>query len=179
MLIKILIAVAVIIVVFLIVVASRPSDFRVTRTATIPAAPSAVFPHVNDLKKWQEWSPWAKMDPNAKTTFEGPIAGQGAMFSWAGNDKIGEGKMTIVESRPNELVRFQLDFLKPFAANNTAEFTFEPKGADTVITWTMSGKNNFLFKAVGLFMNCDKMVGGQFEEGLANLKTIVTTKAKK
>ena len=179
MLIKILIAVALLLVVFVIVVASRPSDFRVTRTAPIPASPPVVFAHVNELKKWPEWSPWARMDPTAKSTFEGPIAGKGAIFKWAGNNKVGEGQMTITESRPSELVRFKLDFLKPFEASNTAEFTFEPKGNDTFITWSMAGKNNFMFKAVGLFMNCDKMVGSQFEEGLNNLKTVVTSTAVK
>lgn len=116
-------------------------------------------------------------DPTAKTHFEGPSAGTGASFSWAGNSKVGEGRMTITDSRPDELVRFKLDFLKPFQASNVAEFTFKPEGNQTFVTWSMSGKNNFLFKAVGLFMNCDKIVGNQFERGLANLKSLAETRA--
>src|ERR1044071_2399156 len=110
---KILIVVAVVVVLFLIVVAMQPSDFRVTRSITIATPPEAIFPHVNELKKWDAWSPWMKLDPNAKSTFEGPPAGKGASMSWAGNKEVGEGKMTISESRPNELVRFKLEFYKP------------------------------------------------------------------
>jgi uncharacterized protein YndB with AHSA1/START domain len=165
--------------VFAIVVALRPADFNVTRSTTIAAAPETVFAQVNELHKWETWSPWAKMDPNAKTTYEGPAAGVGAAFAWAGNKNIGEGRMVITESRPNELVRFRLEFLKPFKGTNAAEFTFKPQGNNTLVTWTMSGKNNFITKAVGLFMDCDKMVGSQFEQGLASMKSIVESTAKK
>lgn len=179
MLLYILIAVAVLAVVFVIAVALQPSIFLVSRTATISAPPATVFDHVNDLHKWQEWSPWAKLDPVAKVTFTGPPAGNGAAFSWLGNQKVGEGAMTIVESRPCELIRFQLEFKKPFKANNTAEFTFLPKGNQTEVTWTMSGVSGFMGKAMGLIMNCDKMVGGQFEQGFANLNSVVQTTGKK
>lgn len=161
---------------FLIVVAMQPSEFRTTRSATMAAPASAVFPYVNDLRKFQEWSPWARMDPTCKTTFEGPAAGEGAKFHWAGDNQVGEGGMTIVESRPHELVRIRLEFLKPFQATNTAEFLFQPEGDRTRVTWSMFGKNNFFFKAFGLFVNCDKMIGSQFEEGLANMKAIVETR---
>ncbi|MEO8427589.1 MAG: SRPBCC family protein [Verrucomicrobiota bacterium] len=175
----ILIALPVIVVVFLIIVALRPSEFRVTRAARVSAPPAAVFAHVNDLHKWEAWSPWAKMDPAAKSTFAGSPAGPGASMAWAGNNKVGEGSMTITESRPNELIRFRLDFLKPFKASNTAEFTFKPEGKQTAVTWSVTGRNNFMFKAVGLFMNCDKMLGGQFEQGLANLKSVTEVVAVK
>src|SRR5713226_6692083 len=168
----ILIALAVIVVVFVAIVAVQPSDFRITRSATIAAPPEAVFAQVNDLHNWEAWSPWAKLDPAAKSTYEGPAAGVGAAFAWSGNNKIGEGRMTVIDSRPNVLVRFKLDFLKPFKASNTAEFTFKPEGNQTAVTWSMYGKNNFLSKAVGLFMNCDKMVGGQFEQGLAQMNSV-------
>jgi uncharacterized protein YndB with AHSA1/START domain len=168
----ILIGLAVIIVLFLIVAATRPSEFQVTRSATIAAPPAVVFPHVNDLHKWEAWSPWAKLDPNAKQTYEGPPAGPGAALSWAGNNKVGEGRMEIIESRPTELVRFKLDFLKPMKATNTAEFTFKPEGNGTLVTWAMSGKNNFVGKVFGLIVNCDKMIGGQFEKGLSQMKAI-------
>jgi carbon monoxide dehydrogenase subunit G len=128
---------------------------------------------VNDFHNWQAWSPWAKMDPTAKNSFAGTPSGEGALFSWAGNNKVGEGRMTIMESRPSESIRIKLEFLKPFQATNTAEFTFQPTGEGTLVTWSMSGKNSFMAKAVVLVMNCDKMVGGQFEQGLANLKDVV------
>lgn len=169
----ILIAVPVVIVAFLLVVATRPSGFLVTRSAAFGAPPDAVFPHVNELKKWEAWSPWAKLDPNAKSTFSGPPAGVGAVMAWAGNNQVGEGRMTITESRPNELVRFKLEFFKPMAGVCTAHFTFKSEGKQTVVTWSMEGTNNFVAKAVSLFMNCDKMVGGQFEQGLASMKSIV------
>lgn len=175
--ITILIVVAVIVVVFIAIVAARPSEFRVSRAATIPAPAAVVFTQVNDLHQWNAWSPWARLDPAAKNTFEGPPSGTGAIFRWAGNRNIGEGSMTITESRPNELVRFKLEFLKPFKGTNTAEFTFKPEGNQTVVTWSMSGKSNFIAKAVGLFMDFEKMVGGQFEQGLANMKSVVENKA--
>jgi len=161
--------------VFVVVVSTRPSEFRITRTAAISAPAAAVFAQVNDLHRWKAWSPWAKMDPNAKEVHEGPAAGAGAKMSWSGNNKVGEGSMTITESRPNDFVRFRLEFLKPFAATNTAEFTFKPQGNQTVVTWSMFGHNNFMGKAMGLIMNCDKMVGGQFEKGLAQLKSVAET----
>jgi carbon monoxide dehydrogenase subunit G len=175
----ILISLALIIVVFVIIVALQPADFRVTRSATIAAPPAVVFGHVNDLHLWQDWSPWAKLDPNAKNSFDGPPAGTGARMNWNGNNEVGEGAMTITESRPGEFVGFLLEFKRPFAASNTADFTFKPDGNQTVVTWGMSGKNNFMFKAVGLFMNCDKMLGPQFEKGLADLKTVSEAEAKK
>lgn len=168
----ILIAVAVVVVLFIIIVASRPSDFRIMRTARISAPVDVVFENVNDFHKWEAWSPWAKLDPNAKSTFSGPVAGQGASMAWSGNNKVGEGRMTIADSRPGESIRMNLEFLKPFKANNLAEFTFKAEGDQTVVTWSMSGKNNFMGKAVGLLMNCDKMVGGEFEKGLANLNAV-------
>lgn len=170
---KILIAVAALVLVFIIVVASRPADFRYERSTTIAAPPSAVFPHLNDLHKWQAWSPWAKKDPDAKTTFEGPQEGVGSAMSWAGDSNVGEGKMTITESKPNERVQYRLDFLKPFTGTNMAEFTFTPEGNGTKVVWSMSGKNNFFSKAFGLFVDCEKMIGDDFEQGLRDLKAIV------
>ena len=107
--------------------ALRPSEFRVTRSTLVAAPADVVFAHVNDLHAWEAWSPWAKLDPAAKTTYEGPSAGVGAAFSWDGNRNVGQGRMTIVESRPNQLVRFRLDFLKPFKGTNAAEFTFQSR----------------------------------------------------
>ncbi len=174
----ILISFAVIVVVLAVIIATRPDEFRVTRSAAISALPAVVFAQVNDLHKWDTWSPWAKLDPTAKETFEGPSAGTGAVLRWAGNNKVGEGSMTITESRPNELIRFELEFLKPFAATNTAEFSFKPEGDKTTVTWSMSGHNNFIAKAIGLFMNCEKMVGDQFEQGLAQMKSVAEAAPK-
>lgn len=176
---KILIALALIVAVFAIVAALQPEDVHVTRSATIAAAPAVVFEQINDLHKWQAWSPWAKLDPTAKISYEGPQTGTGAAFSWDGNNQVGVGTMTITESRPNDLIRFKLDFLKPFKGTNTAEFSFKPLGEQTVVTWSMEGKKNFITKAIGLFMDCDKMVGGQFEKGLADLKSVAEAETKK
>ena len=151
----------------------QPADFRISRSAVIAAPPAAVFAQINDFHKWNDWSPWAKLDPNAKNSFDGPASGVGAKFSWSGNNEVGEGAMTITASKPNESVVMKLEFTKPFAAVNTTEFTLKPAGAGTAVTWTMSGKNGFVAKGVGLFINCDKMVGTKFEEGFENLKSIL------
>jgi Polyketide cyclase / dehydrase and lipid transport len=168
----ILLALAFIVIIFLIVIAGRPDEFIVSRSTKISAPPGKVFPHVNDLHKWEAWSPWAKLDPNAKNSFEGADSGTGAAMSWDGNKKIGAGKMTIIESKPGDLIRFKLEFIRPFQATNTAEFNFKSEGSQTVVTWTMFGKSNFFFKAFGLFMNCDDMCGKDFEKGLAAMKSV-------
>ncbi len=172
---KILIAVAALIAVFLIVVALQPSEFKVGRTATIPAPVSTVFAQVNDFHKWEAWSPWAKLDPNAKVNFEGPPEGQGTIMSWAGNDKVGEGKMTLTESRPDELVKIKVDFVKPFEGTSTSQFAFKPEGDQTAVTWTMEGHHNFLAKAMCLVMNGRKMMADTMDEGFANMSRVVKT----
>ncbi len=173
----VLLGFAAIVAVLCLIIASRPDDLKVSRSATMAASPAAVFEQVNDFHKWDAWSPWAKMDPNAKATFEGPSGGEGAKFSWAGNSDVGEGSMTIIESNPNDHVRIKLDFVKPFTGTNDVLMKIEPKGERTMLTWSMAGKMNFVTKAIGLFMNCDKMVGDQFEKGLANMKAIVEVKS--
>jgi uncharacterized protein YndB with AHSA1/START domain len=173
---KILIVLVLILIVFVIVVATRPANFRVTRSDSIAAPAELVFAQVNDFHKWDAWSPWAKLDPAMKQTHEGAPAGTGAIYSWAGNKKVGEGRMTITESRPNELIRIKLEFLKPFAAVNTTEFTFTPVGDQTAIDWSMTGTNNFMAKAFCMFMSMDKMIGGDFEKGLAQMKSIAEAK---
>jgi hypothetical protein len=161
------------VVVLLVVIALRPDTFRIERSATIDAPPSAVFAQVNDFHRWEAWNPWQKVDPAAKNTYSGAAAGPGASFAWQGNKDVGEGRMTIVESHPDDLVKIKLEFLKPFAATNTADFTFVPAGNKTTVTWAMFGDSPFISKAMGLFMDMDKMVGDQFEKGLADLKSIV------
>jgi hypothetical protein len=157
---------------FCALAALQPSELHVERSALIAAPPAVVFAQVNDLRKWQEFSPWAKRDPAAKTVFEGPAAGTGASFTWDGNAEVGAGRMTIVESRPNELVRFRLDFLKPFEGTNDVAFTLTPQDAQTRVVWSMDGENDFVGKAIGLVVNMDAMIGGDFEQGLADLKRL-------
>ncbi len=172
MIINIVIGIAIVVVLFVIIVSLQPADFRISRSASVSAPPQAVFAQVNDFHKWEAWSPWAKMDPSAKNTFTGPDAGVGAGFGWSGNNKVGEGMMTITESRPGELVRIKLEFLKPMKATHAAEFAFKLENGSTTVSWTMSGKNNFMGKAFNLFVNCDRMVGGQFEQGLSAMKAL-------
>lgn len=169
---KILIAVVLISGVFAVLVSMRPDEFQVSRTIRIAAAPERIFPYVNNVQSWDKWSPWAKIDPQAKFSYEGPAEGVGAISRWDGNNEVGTGSMTVIESRPNEYIKFDLEFLKPFAGHNTADFVFKSEADKTTVTWSMSGKNNFITKAVGLFLNCDKMVGDQFEKGLENLKAL-------
>jgi hypothetical protein len=176
MIITLLVVTALILVGLVVFIALRPSEFRVARSATIPAPAAVVFEHVNDFHHWNAWSPWAKLDPNAKNTFEGADSGEGAKYHWEGN-KVGAGDMTLLESRPHELIRIRLEFLKPFKATNAVDFTFQPVGEGTRVTWTMTGKNNFIAKAVGLFIDCEKMCGSQFEQGLANLSSTVAEPA--
>ncbi len=156
-------------------ISRQPDSFSVTRSALIHATPDAVFAHVNDLHKWEHWSPWAKMDPNAKTSFDGPASGTGSSMSWRGK-KTGKGSMHITQSQPHSMVQFRLEFIKPMKATNSAEFIFVPEGSLTKVTWSMWGTNNFIGKAMSLIFNCDKMVGTSFEEGLASLRSVVESK---
>jgi hypothetical protein len=170
---KVLLALLVVGVAFVGFVAIQPSEYRVTRSATMNASAAEVFAQVNDFQKWEAWSPWAKLDPAAKNTFEGPASGTGAIFHWDGNDKVGAGSLTITESRPNEKIQLQLAFIRPFEDTCTTEFTFQPHGEQTEVTWSMFGKKDFIGKACCLFMDMDKMIGGDFENGLASIKKIV------
>ena len=167
---KILLTLAAILVGLAAVIAMQPADFTVTRSTTVNAPPATVFAQVNDFRNWEAWSPWLQMDPNTKFTFGGPAEGEGATNAWV-SEKTGEGNMTIVESQPSERVEIDLIFVKPFKADNDVVFAFKPEGGRTAVTWTMTGKNNFFGKAFGLFMDMDKMVGGDFEKGLAGIKS--------
>lgn len=156
-----------------IVVALQPSEFQIARTATITAPPRAVFDQVNDLRKWDAWSPWAKLDPAAKVSFEGAKAGAGAAFKWSGNDKVGEGKMTVTDSKPASLVKLKVDFVKPFEGSSVSEFSFKPDGKGTAVTWNVSGRNdNFFAKAICLVTNMQASLGGEMEKGLAQMKAV-------
>jgi hypothetical protein len=177
MLLKVLVGLAVLLLVFAVVVLLRPSDFSITRSGTINAPPSAVFPQVNDFHNWEKWSPWAQIDPGMKQTYEGASSGQGAIYTWTGNSQVGQGRMTISESRSNERIRIHLEFMKPFAGICPTEFTFTTQGNQTVVNWNMTGRHTFIPKAIGLFMSMDKMIGGQFETGLAQMKAVVESAA--
>ncbi len=179
MLIKILIGLAVLLAIILVVAAVQPKDYRVARSTSVVAPASIPFTYANDLHRWLEVSPYAKFDAACKYTFEGPSSGVGASMTWAGNSRVGEGRMTIIESRPHELVRMRLEFIKPFASTGIAEFTFQPQNGQTAVTWSMSGEKIFVTKVMGLIMSMDKMLGGQFEEGLAAIKTRSEAEAKK
>ena len=169
---KIFAGVVALILALAVAAALRPSEFTVTRSLIMNAAAPQVFAQVNDFHNWQAWSPWAKMDPNAKISYEGAPAGTGAVFRWDGDKKVGAGSMTILESRPSNLINIELDFTRPFKSSDTAVFTFESEDDHTLVTWAMSGKRNLVAKAIGLFVDCDKVVGGQFEQGLVNLKAL-------
>lgn len=176
---KILIGLVALVVVFLIVVAMQPEDFKVSRSATLAASPAALFEQVNDHHKFAVWNPWMKLDPNVKNTYSGAPSGVGAACSWEGNGDVGAGTSTIIESRPGELVRFKMDWKKPMEGTSTVDFTFQPEGDKTVVTWSMYGKNGFLAKAVSLFMDMDKMCGPQFEKGLADLGAVASAATAK
>jgi hypothetical protein len=178
MLIKILIGVAVVIALLAIFIATRPAEFSMSRSATMATTPASVFTQVNDFHKWEAWSPWAKMDPDCKNSFSGPASGKGAKFAWDGNKAVGAGNMEITESAPNDHIRIRLEFVRPFAGVNDTLFTFKPIGDKTNVNWAMSGRNNFITKAISLFMDCDAMVGPQFEQGLASMEAAAVADSK-
>lgn len=176
---KILLGLAALMISLLIFASFQPNEFRISRSVTISAAPESVFPHINDLKKSNAWSPWLKLDPNAKTTYEGPSSGVGAKSTWDGNEDIGKGSMTITESAPAKYVKARLDFLEPFVGTADTDYVLESKSPkETTLTWSMSGKNNFMSKIICVFMNQDKMIGGTFEKGLADLKSLLESNAR-
>jgi len=168
----ILVVALLLIAALLVLIAVQPTDFKVSRSLPISAPAYVLFEQVDDLHLWDAWSPWVRIEPDVQKTFEGPRSGVGAGYTWVGN-KTGAGRMTTIECRPNELLRFDLHFDKPFKADNIAEFTFVPQDNQTLVTWSMSGKNNFAAKAFGLVLNCDKIIGTEFEKGLQNLKDVV------
>ena len=157
----------------LAVASQKPDIFRVERSTVINAPPENIFPHINELKRWAEWSPYEKKDPNMKRTFSGPPSGKGAAYAWDGNKNVGSGRMEITEAVPSSKVVMRLDFLKPFEAHNTAEFMLKPEGNATRLTWAMFGPATMMSKVMGTVMDMDKMVGGDFAVGLETLKKVV------
>jgi uncharacterized protein YndB with AHSA1/START domain len=166
------IGMAVAVVLLLVYAVTRPDVFRVERALAIKAPPEKIFPLLNDLKGWSAWSPYEKKDPAMKRTFGAITAGKGATYGWEGNKNVGKGSMEITEAAQPSKIVIKLDFLEPFEAHNTALFTLDGKGETTTVTWAMFGPANFISKLMGIFFDMDKMVGTDFEAGLANLKTI-------
>jgi uncharacterized protein YndB with AHSA1/START domain len=156
----------------LVLAATKPDAFRVERTATIKAPPEKIFALINDLHGWGAWSPYEKKDPAMKRTFSGAASGKGAIYEWDGNKNVGKGRMEITETSPPSRIRIKLDFISPFEGHNAAEFTMAPKGDATSVTWAMDGPAPFISKVMQVFLNFDSMIGKDFEEGLANLKTL-------
>lgn len=157
----------------IIYAALQPDHFRIERSITVEAPPDQVYPLIADFRAWGRWSPWEKKDPGMKRTFSGPDSGTGAAYAWEGNKDVGSGRMEITEATAPGKVVIRLEFLKPFQATNTAEFTLEAQRSTTMVNWAMYGKANFLSKLMCVFMSMDRMVGPDFEAGLANLKATV------
>jgi len=155
----------------LIFAATRPDTFTVTRSASMKAPPERIQAQLSDFRGWQAWSPWEKMEPGMQRRFGGAEKGKGATYAWRGNDKVGQGSMEITESTAQK-VAMDLDFVKPFEAHNTVTFTLAPKGDATDVTWSMSGPVPYFAKILHVFVDMDRMVGSQFESGLANLKAV-------
>jgi uncharacterized protein YndB with AHSA1/START domain len=164
------IAIFVVLVAILIFATTKPDNFRVERSTTIKAAPERVFALINDFQRWTSWSPYEKKDPGMKRTYSGAASGTGAIYEWDGDKNVGKGRMEITEATPSSRIVIKLDFLAPFEAHNTAEFTLQAQGDSTQVTWAMYGPANFISKLMSVFFSMDKMVGDDFAIGLANLK---------
>jgi uncharacterized protein YndB with AHSA1/START domain len=163
---------AVAIAIVLILAATKPDTFEVRRAATVKAPPEKIFAAISDFHQWGSWSPWENKDPAMQRSYGGAASGRGAVYAWEGNKNVGSGRMEILEASPPSKIVIKLDFLKPFEAHNTAEFTMLPQGNATSITWLMHGPASFMVKVMHVFINMDRMVGKDFEAGLANLKRL-------
>lgn len=168
----ILITLAAVLAVFFIYAAFKADTFHIQRSANIQAPAEKLFAIINDHHQWSTWSPWEKLDPAMKKTFSGAASGKGAIFEWEGNKEVGSGRNEIIESIPATKVIMQLDMFTPFEAHNIVEFTLTPQGDTTTVTWAMHGRQPYMAKVMSIFFDCDKIVGGMFEEGLANLKKV-------
>lgn len=169
---KISIFFVLVVAVVLAYAATRPDSFRVERTTRINALPATIFPLINDYRGWAAWSPWEHKDPAMTRTYSGAASGTGAVYAWSGNSAVGSGRMEITESVPSSKILVDLHFMQPFEARNTAEFTLAEQDGATTVTWAMYGPSPFVSKIMGLFVSMDEMVGGDFETGLAALRTV-------
>ena len=169
---KILIVAALAVAAILIFAATKPDTFSVQRAISIKAPPEKIFPLLNDFHSWGLWSPYEKLDPAMQRTFSDPASGVGAVYQWESNGEGGVGSMEIIRVTPPTLLALNLNFVKPFATRNFVEFTLQPSGDTTTVTWTMRGPLPYVAKLMQVFFNMDKMVGKDFETGLADLKTV-------
>jgi hypothetical protein len=167
-----IIAVVLAVAVVLILAAAKPARFSVQRATTVKAPPDAIFPLINDFHRWGSWSPYENKDPAMKRSYGGPESGKGAVYGWEGNKNVGSGRMEILDTAVPAKIVIKLDFFTPFEGHNTAEFTMLPQGDVTNLTWLMHGPAPFMSKLMQVFMNIDKMIGKDFEVGLANLKRL-------
>jgi uncharacterized protein YndB with AHSA1/START domain len=163
---------AIIIAIVLISASNKPDTFRIQRAAVMNAPAEKIFPLIADFHQWLDWSPWEGRDPALKRTYSGTERGKGAVYAWDGNKNVGSGRMEILEASSPSKVVIKLDFLKPFEAHNTAEFTMLPQGGATNVIWVMHGPAPFMSKVMQVFMNMDRMIGKDFEAGLSNLKAV-------
>jgi carbon monoxide dehydrogenase subunit G len=168
-------ALIVVVAAILIMAAARPDTFRVERSIRVSAPPEKIFHYVNDFHQWGVWSPYEKLDPSMKRTYGGAAAGKGAVYEWDGNSKAGQGRMQIIDSREPAQIVIELDFIKPITAHNRATFSFQPAGSGTQVTWSMDGPSPYIAKLMGLFFNMDRLIGAEFETGLANLAAVSET----
>ena len=173
----IVVVLAVLVLGVLALAATRPTHYTIQRTATVAAPPSTVHSLVDDLHRFPEWSPWQKLDPAMKVTYDGPQTGVGSKYHWVGNKDAGEGRMTITESTPGQSVVMKLEFIKPFASVATTTLAMAPEGEGSKVTWMMEGDWDYMSKIMGLFMNMDTMIGKDFTEGLANLDRLAQSTA--
>jgi hypothetical protein len=175
---KILIGLAVVIAIILIAACFQPDTFGFKRSITINAKPEKIFPLIEDFHNWKVWDPWAKLDPNIQITYDGAAKGKGAQYAWEGNNKVGQGRMEIVSETENKTVLIALNFIKPMSTQDMAQFTLEPQGNATQVTWAMEGPMPFFAKVCHLFINMDKMLAPQFDKGLADMKAAAEAPAK-
>lgn len=169
----ILLVVAALVAGFLLYVYTRPSVLRVERKARFQVLPSQVYPEIEDFRRWGGWSPWERLDPEMTRTFAGPERGIGAIYTWKGNAKVGEGRMEILDASPHREVKIKLDFVKPFPSSNTTTFTLVSIGDSTEVTWAMAGPAGFMTKLMCVFMDLDQAIGKDFERGMENLRGVV------
>ena len=169
---NIILLLVVLVVAVLLYAATRPNSFSVQRSTRINAPAQTVWPLLTDFHRWPEWSPWEKLDPDMQRTHSGSAQGVGAIYEWNGNKKVGAGRMEITTAEAHSKVQMKLDFLRPFKSSNVAEYTLASQGGATDVTWTMSGPATFVTKLMGVFVSMDKMIGKDFEEGLAKMKSV-------
>jgi uncharacterized protein YndB with AHSA1/START domain len=169
---KIAIGIIAVVVIILGLALAQPNSYSVSRSIVIKAPAEKIYPLISDFRQWAAWSPWEKLDPNMKRTFTGAASGAGAVYSWDGNDTVGAGRMEIMAAQPPSTIDIKLDFLKPIASQNSTVFALQPQGTSTQVVWTMSGPSSFMTKLMGVFVSMDKMIGPDFEKGLASMKAV-------